>query len=83
VRVRLYRKVTSRSCSFIPKLPACGAETLPRRHARYAAKSRASVMRAREVVVGNADVQVVDVVEAGAGGEELQELREFQIGAPA
>ena len=41
------------------------------------------VVGALQVVVGDLGAQVVDVVEADVAGEELERLRQLQVGAAA
>ena len=46
-------------------------------------EDRILVVRALQVVVRDLGAQVVDVVEADVAGEELEGLRQLQVGAPA
>ena len=66
---------------FVPQLQANRADALPEGEDRDLVEDLVVVVRALEVVVRDARVQVVDVVQADVPGEELQRLRQVQVGA--
>ena len=81
---RASAKVTRRPALLVPELQAHRADALPEGEDRDLVEDLVLVVRALEVVVRDARVQVVDVVQADVPGEELQRLRQLQVrAAPA
>src|SRR5215207_4704669 len=67
----------------VPQLQARRAEAVPQRERRDGVEGGVLVVRALKVVVGDARVEVVHVVQPDVAGEELQRLRELEVGAAA
>ena len=67
----------------VPELEPHRAQTVPQRQRRHVVEHRVVVVRGLEVVVGDPRVEVMDVVQPDVAGEELQHLRQLQVGAAA
>ena len=67
----------------VPQLQPRRAHAVPQRDRGDGLEDGVLVVRALEVVVGDPRVEVVHVVQADVAGEELQRLRELEVGAAA
>ena len=67
----------------VPELQSHGAQAVPQGEGRHIAEDHVLVVGTLEVVVGNAGTEVVNVMEADVAGEELKDLGQLQVGAPA
>ena len=64
---------------FVPELESGGSEPVLEGEFGYRVEACCFVVGVLEVVVGDADAEVVDVVEADVSGEELQYWRQLQV----
>src|SRR5205823_5214055 len=90
VKSMSFRSATHPSClgegheptaAFVPQLEPHRPEPVPQRKRWHPVEDRILLVGALQVVVGDACVEVVHVMEADVAGEELKHPRQAQVGA--